>query len=166
MKKNSTFLFFGIISMIFMSFSAHKFYTAIYKIDFNASKKRLEITTRIFTDDLNIAISKKYNRKSNLASASETPEDIQYLEKYLSEKIILKINGKPKPMRFLSKEVEENVLICYFNCDALSKIKTFEISNSVLTEIFDEQQNIVQLNINSKKQTLLLSSETTKGMLK
>jgi hypothetical protein len=144
----------------------HKFYTAIYKIDFNASKKRIEIMTRIFTDDLNTAISKKYNRKSTLTSDKETPEDIEFLKKYLSEKIILTINGKPKPMRFLSKEVDENVLICYFNCDEISKIKTFEITNSALTEIFDEQQNIVQLNINSKKQTLLLTYETIKGMLK
>jgi hypothetical protein len=166
MKKRFAIFVFGIISLIFMSFSAHKFYTAIYKIDFNASKKRVEITTRIFTDDLNVAISKKYNRKSNLASASETSDDIEYLKKYLNEKIILKVNGKNQPIRFLSKELNENVLICYFNCDNISKIKTFEITNNILTDLFDEQQNIVQLNINSKKQTLLLTSENNKGMLK
>jgi hypothetical protein len=166
MKKSFIIFIFGIILLSLLSFSAHKFYTAIYKIDFNASKKRLEITTRIFTEDLNVAVSKKYNRKSTIASDKETSEDIDFLKKYLSEKIILKINGKPKPIRFLSKEVEDNVLVCYFNCDDISKIKTFEITNSVLTEIFEEQQNIVQLNINSKKQTLLLSSETIKGMLK
>lgn len=166
MKKRFAIFVFGIISLIFMSFSVHKFYTAIYKIDYNASKKRVEITTRIFTDDLNTAISKKYNRKSTLNSENETLEDIEFLKKYFSEKIILNINGKPKPMRFLSKEVEENVLVCYFNCDEISKIKTFEITNSTLTEIFEEQQNIVQLNIKNKKQTLLLTSETIKGMLK
>lgn len=149
-----------------MSFTMHKFYIAIYKIDFNPSKKRIEITTRIFSEDLNTAISKKYNRKSTINSDTETPEDIEFLKKYLSEKIILKVNGKPKPMRFLSKEVDENVLICYFNCDDVSKITTFEITNATLTELFEEQQNIVQLSINYKKQTLLLTSETIKGMLK
>lgn len=166
MKKNFKIIFIGIVTLSLFSFSMHKFYTAIYKIDFNASKKRVEITTRIFVDDLNTALSKKYNRKTALNSDKETVEDLEFLKKYLSEKIIININGKPKPMRFLSKEVDDNVLVCYFNCDAISKIKTFEITNSSLSEIFDGQQNIVQLNINNKKQTLLLTSETTKGMLK
>lgn len=149
-----------------MSFSAHKFYTAICKIDYNAPKKRLEITTRIFIDDLNLAISKKYNRNSNLVSNKETTEDVDFLEKYLSEKIILNVNGKPIATQFLKKEVEDNVLICYLSSTEISKIKSFEVHNSLLTEAFDEQQNIVQLNINHKKQTLLLNVATTKGMLK
>lgn len=166
MKRKQPLLIFGIISLILMSFSAHKFYTSICKIDYNVPKKRLEITTRIFIDDLNLAISKKYNRKSNLVSNKETLEDIDFLKKYLSEKIIITVNGKPIATQFLNKEVEDNVLICYLSSTEISKIKTFEVRNSLLTEIFEEQQNIVQLNINSKKQTLLLSASTTKGMLK
>jgi hypothetical protein len=166
MKSKQLFLIVAIIGLILMSFSAHKFYTSICKIDYNAPKKRLEITARIFIDDLNLAISEKYNRKSNLVSDNETTEDVNFLKKYISEKLIVTVNGKSVPIRFLSKEVEDNVLICYLNSNAIAKIKTLEIQNTLLTEMFEEQQNIVQLNINSKKQTLLLSTSTTKGMLK
>ena len=166
MKKYLKLLFVFFAVFMLLSFSGHKFYTAIFKIDFNENKKRIEVTTRIFVDDLNTAISKKYNRKFSLGLATETPEDVDFMNKYISEKIILTLNGKPKSLRFLSKEIDENVLVCYFNCDGVSKIKTFEIANTVLTEVYEEQQNIVQLNMNNKKQTLLLTSETTKGMLK
>lgn len=166
MKKYLKLLFVFFAVFMLLSISGHKFYTAIFKIDFNENKKRIEVTTRIFVDDLNIAISKKYNRKMLLNSDKETEEDIAFLKKYLAEKMSLKVNGKQQTMRFLSKEVEENVLICYFNCDAITKIKSFEITNTVLTEIYEDQQNIVQLNINSKKQTLLLSADSTFGMLK
>lgn len=166
MKRKQPLLIFGIISLLLMSFSGHKFYTSICKIDYNVPKKRLEITTRIFIDDINLAISEKYNRKSNIVSDNETTEDIDFLKKYISEKLTVTVNGKPVPIRFLSKEIEDNVLICYLSCTEISKIKTFEVQNSILTEIFEEQQNIVQLNINNKKQTLLLSTSTIKGMLK
>ena len=166
MKKHLKLLFVFFAVFMLLSFSAHKFYTAIFKIDFNENKKRIEVTTRIFVDDLNTAISKKYNRKMFLNSDKETEQDVAFLKKYLAEKINLKVNGKMQTMRFLSKEVEENVLICYFNCDAITKVKSFEITNTVLTEIYEDQQNIVQLNINSKKQTLLLSADSTFGMLK
>lgn len=166
MKKYLKLLFVFFAVFMLLSLSAHKFYTAIFKIDFNENKKRIEVTTRIFVDDLNTAISKKYNRKMLLNSDKETEQDVVFLKKYLAEKMSLKVNGKQQTMRFLSKEVEENVLICYFNCDAITKIKSFEITNTVLTEIYEDQQNIVQLNINSKKQTLLLSADSTFGMLK
>lgn len=166
MKKYLKLLFVFFAVFMLLSLSAHKFYTAIFKIDFNENKKRIEVTTRIFVDDLNTAISKKYNRKMLLNSDKETEQDVVFLKKYLAEKMSLKVNGKQQTMRFLSKEVEENVLICYFNCDAITKVKSFEITNTVLTEIYEDQQNIVQLNINSKKQTLLLSADSTFGMLK
>jgi predicted RNase H-related nuclease YkuK (DUF458 family) len=37
------------------------------------------------------------------------------------------------------------------------KITTFEIFNSVLTEIFDEQKNIVHTDINGNKKSVLLT---------
>ena len=79
---------------------------------------------------------------------------------------MIKINGKSQPMTFLSKEVEDNVLICYLKCTAVTKINSLEVQNTIITEVHSEQQNIIQANFNNKKSSLLLDSETFKGMLK
>ena len=126
----------------------------------------LQITTRIFIDDLNEALENKFHKNTFLASDKETPEDVDLLKKYFSEKFTLKINGQQKPMLFVSKEVEDNILICYLKCVDISKITTLDVQNSIITEIHSEQQNIIQANFNNKKSSLLLDSETYKGMLK
>lgn len=159
----------GVLVLLFVmlsSMTVHKFYVAIYKVEFAPQKKMLQITTRIFVDDLNIALEKKYNRKVFLGEDKESENDILLLKKYLSEKFIVKVNGQQKAMNFLSKELENNVLICYLNSKEIAKITTLEIQNSVLTEIFDEQQNIIQANFNGEKHSLLLTSEKINGMLK
>lgn len=148
------------------SMTVHKFYVAIYKVEFAPQKKMLQITTRIFVDDLNIALEKKYNKKTYLGEDKESENDIVLLKKYLAEKFVIKVNGEQKPMNFLSKELENNVLICYLNSKEISKIKTLEIQNSVLIEIYDEQQNIIQANFNGEKHSLLLTSGKINGMLK
>lgn len=148
------------------SMTVHKFYVAIYKVEFAPQKKMLQITTRIFVDDLNIALEKKYNKKTYLGEDKESENDIVLLKKYLAEKFVIKVNGEQKSMNFLSKELENNVLICYLNSKEISKIKTLEIQNSVLTEIYDEQQNIIQANFNGEKHSLLLTSGKINGMLK
>lgn len=154
-------LFLGLTSM-----AAHRFYVAIYQIDFVPQKKRLEITTRIFMDDLNDAVTKAYKKSTNIGSAKETPEDIALLKKYLTEHFKLTINGKPKAFNYLSSEVESNVVICYLSIKEITKVNSLQVENSILIEVHNEQQNIVQYNNNGKKQNLLLSSAITKGMLK
>jgi hypothetical protein len=69
-------------------------------------------------------------------------------------------------MNFHSHEQENNVIICYLTVKEVPKITKMEVENSILTELHNEQQNIIQFNNNGKKQNLLLSSSTTKGMLK
>lgn len=154
-------LFIGLTAM-----SAHRFYVGIYQVDFVPQKKRLEITTRIFMDDLNDALAKAYKKQTNIGDQKETPEDVTLMKKYLSDKFKIYLNGQLKIMNFHSHEEENNVIICYLTVKEVPKITKMEVENSILTELHDEQQNIIQFNNNGKKQNLLLSSSTTKGMLK
>lgn len=154
-------LFIGLTAM-----SAHRFYVGIYQVDFVPQKKRLEITTRIFMDDLNDALTKAYKKQTNIGDQKETLEDVTLMKKYLSDKFKIYLNGQLKIMNYHSHEQENNVIICYLTVKEVPKITKMEVENSILTELHDEQQNIIQFNNNGKKQNLLLSSSTTKGMLK
>ena len=154
-------LFFGLSSM-----ALHKFYVAIYQINYVPQKKMIQITSRIFLDDLNDALENKYHKKTFIGTEKETPEDEVMLKKYLAEKFALKVNGQLKPMVFLSKELENNVVICYLYIKEVTKINSLEVQNSIITEVYAEQQNIIQSNINGVKENLLLTDEKIKGMLK
>ncbi len=133
---------------------------------FCATEKMVQITTRIFIDDLNEALRNKYHKKTFIGTERETPEDVVLMKKYMSEKFKVTINGQPKAMNYLSNELENNVVICYLNVRDISKVTSLEVENSILTEVYSEQQNIIQFNNNGKKQSLLLTNETTKGTLK
>ena len=147
------------------SFVVHKFYVSIYQVNFNQEKKQIEITARIFYDDLNLALSKKSNTKTNLGLPNETKNDIDLLQTYLKSHFFVKINGKPKEILFLSKETETNIVVCYFKIQNISKIRTIEIESNALFEIDAEQQNIIQFKANGKKQNLLLTQNNVKGLL-
>ncbi|MFT6749001.1 MAG: hypothetical protein ACI9XR_000757 [Flavobacterium sp.] len=146
-------------------FGLHKYYISIYQIDYIPNKKRVEITARIFADDLNTALEKKYKITSYLGSNKETPEDLVLLKKYFAEKLVVKINGQNKKIQFLFKELETNVVICYLKIENISKISEFELNNSILLEANSDQQNIIQYNINSKKGSLVFTTENFKQKL-
>ena len=166
MIRNFKFPLFLILFLMLTAFSYHRFYTAIFQINFVPQKKTVQITTRIFMDDFNDALKNQYHKTTFLGTEKETEADIDLMKKYLAEKFRLTINGKFQPMNYLSKEIEDNVLVCYYKINDVSKINSLTVENSILTEIHPEQQNIIQFNNNGNKSSLLFSGETTKGILK
>lgn len=166
MKKTliSSFLF--LCFLFLTSFVAHKFYVSIYQINYVPEKKMVQITSRIFTDDLNTVLNKKFNRKTHVGETKESEEDILLMKKYILENVSIKVNNKLQTINYLSKELEGNVVICYFNIKNISKIKTFEIQNTALLELNEEQQNIMQLNIFNKKENILFTINNVKALLK
>ena len=93
MKKQTSFFLFLLTLFCLLSFTIHKFYVSIYQINYVANKKRVEITARLFVDDLNAVLEKNYHKKTFLGLENEAPEDLVLLKKYLSTHLLLKING-------------------------------------------------------------------------
>ena len=92
--KKSVLLLFAVL--LLSSFAVHKFYVSVTQVDYVPSKKRMEITSRIFLDDFEKALNKRFNTKVNLTSARELPEAEELIKTYLKEKIKISINKKPQ----------------------------------------------------------------------
>lgn len=166
MKKGIVIALLLLFAFSVSSFGVHKFYMAIYQINYAPEKKMLQVTSRIFVDDLDKALEKKYNKKFFLGTDKETVESIDLLKKYLAENFTIKVNGQPKTMNFLSKELDGDVLVCYLNIKDISKMNALEMYNSVLIDCFAEQQNIVHITAFGAKKSFLFTESSTKQVLK
>lgn len=167
MRKKLVYPLIGILFLSLSSFAFHKFYMGVFQVNYAAEKKMIQITSRIFIDDLNKGIEKKYNKKSFVGTDKETQADIDLLKKYLSENFIIKVNGQSKPITFLSKEVEaDDVLVCYSRIKDIEKFKTLEISNTVLIDWNAEQQNITHITAFGTKKSVLFTESSRKEVLK
>ncbi|HMI06686.1 MAG TPA: DUF6702 family protein [Flavobacterium sp.] len=165
MKLKPKHIFPLILFLTLTSFGAHKFYVSIYQINYAPEKRMLQITSRIFTDDLNDALFRKFHVKTNLGEKNESAEDIALMKKYIIQNFSIKINGESKAINYLSREFENNVTICYFNVKDAAKPKTLDIQNTALFDLFPGQQNIIQTTVSGKKQSLLLTSDNKNGVL-
>ena len=166
MKKRIVSILLLVFIFSMSSFGMHKFYMGIYQINYAPEKKMLQITTRIFVDDLDKALEKKHGKKFFLGTNKETAESSELLKKYLAESFSLKVNGQSKTMNFLSKEMDGDVLVCYLSIKDISKINTLDIYNSILIDCFAEQQNIVNVTAFNVKKSFLFTETSTRQVLK
>ncbi|WP_159021631.1 DUF6702 family protein [Formosa sp. L2A11] len=146
--------------------TAHKYYVSITEVHYVKEKQSVQIITRIFIDDLEKLVRERFDESITLAGKNESDKVDYYLEKYLTEKIQIKINGKPAVLQFIGKEYDNDIAICYIEIPKIDHISEIEVKNKVLYDIFEEQQNVVRLDINGKKKSFILIKENDKGLLK
>lgn len=165
MKLKYKIVFLGLF-LVLSAFTWHKFYVSVTEVAYAESKNRIEITTRIFIDDLEKGLEKKYNKKINLATKEEIPEAKDFIKGYLNQSVQANVNNKTAEVIFLGTEIENDVLIAYLKIDFSEKITTFELYNNVLTEIYADQQNLIHTNINNTKRSFLLTKSDKTALIK
>jgi len=158
--------FLVLLLVITSAFTIHKFYVGVFQVDYFKEKKAVQITARLFIDDLEKVLHKKYNKHFYITTKDEVTDANSYIAKYLEEKLKIKINNKTQSLQFLTKETEDNIVICYLKINFKDNIKDLEINNNVLSDVFNEQQNLVHLNINGNKKTILFTNTETNQKLK
>ncbi len=155
-----TALFFSILFFLGLSsFNSHKFYVSIYQVDFVPEKKRVEITARIFMDDLNLALEKEFKNKVHIGEKAESNQDVVFLQKYLQKYLRFFIDGKEKSLIYLSKEIDNNVVIIYLKVEDIKKLNSIKIHNNALLDLYDDQQNIIQTNFYNNKKNYIFTGD-------
>lgn len=149
-----------------MAFSAHKYYLSLTQIDYNVQEKSLHISMRLFIDDLEKTLASNFKKEFELDTPNELPKTNDFIAFYLSNNFNITINGKPTKFTFLGKEYEDDVVYFYLEIDSVSSIKSIGVQNTILMDAFDAQQNIIKLNINNQKNTMILNKSNDKDLLK
>ncbi|RXJ46114.1 DUF6702 family protein [Gelidibacter gilvus] len=156
----------GLVFPLLLSVNVHKFYVSVTEVVYVKEKTSVQIITRIFIDDLENALRQRYNKHLTLAPENEAKEVEDYLQRYLKDKISIQINGKFVDYKFIGKEYDNDIVFCYLEIADVKDIKSFEISNKVLFESFDDQQNIVKLKIKDQNKSFILINQSDKALLK
>ncbi|HEY5687694.1 MAG TPA: DUF6702 family protein [Yeosuana sp.] len=164
MKRIKIFLLIVILPL--MAFSGfHKYYISVTQVDYIQEKQSLQITTRIFIDDFEKVLRERYNENIVLAGKEETKEVNKYIETYLRSKIRVRINGKDVNLIFIGKEYDIDIIQCYIEIQNVTEVKSIEITNEVLFDLFEDQQNMIKTKINSNQKSFLLNTNNKKALL-
>ncbi len=151
--------------MISLSFAMHKHYISLTRIDYAPEDKALQITMRFFIDDLEKAVGTRYGTELKLGTDEEIEQSNLLIERYLQQKFSISVNEEPKTHAFLGKQYENDEVFFFLEIEGIEQIETLSVQNSMLFEVFEEQQNYVKINVNDIKKTFILVKANDKEML-
>ncbi|MCX2738727.1 DUF6702 family protein [Pontibacter anaerobius] len=141
--------------------AAHDYHASIADVRFNPRTQNLEVAVKVFMDDLEDALSQRNKTKVVYSHTSE--QVTKYLTDYLAANLSLEVEkGKPLKQKFLGSEEDADVVWMYLEVPVdRESLPQLYVKNAVLTELFSDQMNIVNINYKGKTESVLLQRGET-----
>ncbi|HCX22376.1 MAG TPA: hypothetical protein DHN29_10700 [Cytophagales bacterium] len=125
---------------------------------FDEEVQSVQITERIFIDDLEEAL-RKANNDEKFVLMDDSLISHQYLKTYFEQNFVTAVNGKTISYDYLGAEVEDDVIWCYIEITGVESLQSIKLTNSIMTEVFDDQKNLVHFKIGGEKKSFILSNK-------
>jgi len=135
------------------SSAAHPLHTTLTELTYDPSSRTVSILLRVFADDFAAAVQ---SRGPALA-ADVMPPDSAML-RYVSERLTLTVGGVGRAtMRWCGSRRDGAALFLCLRATIPTSLAGARLGNTLLSEKFADQVNIVQANVDGRRRTLLFT---------
>ena len=132
----------------------HAYHSTLTELRYNAAKKQLELSVKVFTDDFERALSQGQPAHVNLTEAGPRPLVLAsaYLRRTLQ---VSTVAGAPLQLQVLGMQAENDGYWFYCKVPLPGPLPAVKLRQAVLLDAFGDQMNIVNIDANGKKQSAL-----------
>ena len=150
-----------LLGLFLFNANVHPYHVSATEIEYDAKSKRVEISTKIFTDDFENVLAKLYKQKTDLSNPRLKVQMTLLVNKYITTHLSLKSGDKILPVKLYDWEIDHEAVFIYTTAEAVAfNAKSIAVENNVLYDLFDDQVNIVHFIYNgNRKSTKLVYPE-------
>jgi hypothetical protein len=152
-----TFAFVFIATTAFVA-PVHRFYLSLSEVRVDTKKQTLDVSCKLFTDDLEDALLKKYSKKIDLASSSKSKDAQAVVSKYINENFRINIGGKLQTLVLVGFETEADATWCYLETVPFTAKGKVSILNTLLYDYLPEQTNMINFYWDEVEKTAKLAN--------
>ena len=150
----------------FFSILNHEYYVGLTEVKFNPDKERLEIISRLFYDDFENVLKARYGKDLVLRPAKQSKDIEAYIKLYFDKKLRFETGDQTHKLSYLGYEFEDDRIHIYFKINQIKNFNTLNIQNLLLTDVIEDQKNIVHCFKLNQKESVLLTRDKPEAVLK
>ena len=140
--------------------SNHPIFMSVTEIEHNAKDKTLEISCKIFTDDLEKTLRKTYKGTVDLINPKDKTTMNRLVSDYVQKHLFIKVDGRPVVLDFMGYEQQEEGITSYYQVNNIASVKKIDITDNILYEYKDQQISLLHVTVmGNRKSTKLVNPE-------
>ncbi|MCX7743844.1 MAG: hypothetical protein N2167_04680 [Flavobacteriales bacterium] len=142
----------------------HPYYVSITEIRIDTREQTLQVSCRMFMDDLEEAISKLYDLKVDILTSIRFQSLNDVFFQYIRQHLSIQIGGVFQQPQMLGYEIEEEAVWCYLELKNMKETGPIKIINTILYDFIPSQTNIIHCYYNGVRKSLKLVNPESKAM--
>lgn len=159
MKRDNNIVFPAIFLFLFAvcgGASAHPFYVGVAEVRMDTQKSTLTVSCRLFTDDLENALTRLYARPFDLQESADDPAVKNFVGRYITQRFGIGIAGTVQRLSFVGMEKEDEATWCYLESSNFTGAGSVTVTNSLLYDFLPDQVNIIHVYLDGRRQSARL----------
>jgi hypothetical protein len=137
--------------------ASHPFYVSITETEI--INDTLQISLRVFTDDLELALNESTKTKIFLNNPSQQQKEFILIKDYLFNRLQAGGSAKPDRIEWIGHEFEDDVCWIYGYLPISKDQRILFIKHMLFYEVYADQQNIVHFKQNGEYTTELATRQ-------
>ena len=140
--------------------NVHPIYMSVTEIEHNAKEKTLEISCRIFTNDLETTLRKSNKGFIDLINPRDKSAMNKLVNDYIQKHLSIQVDGKTVALQFLGYEQQEDAINSFFQVNNIASVKKISVTDNILYEYKSEQISLLHVTVNgNRKSTKMVNPE-------
>ena len=140
----------------------HPIFVSVTELEHNAAEKTVEISCKLFVDDFEKTLRKKYNTRVDLLDAKLKSEMNRIVNDYIQKHFSVSIGGKKVNLQFVGFEIQEEGVISFFEVKNIPKVENIDLVNNLLYEFNAQQMGIIHIMVNGVRKSSRLDNPNEK----
>ena len=141
----------------------HPIFVSVTEINHNAANKSLEISCKIFTDDLEQTLRQQNKIRIDLLNPASKQAMNVLVNNYIQKHLQLKADDKAVVLEFVGFEQQEEGIISYFEVKNMATVKKLDVTNTILYESRPQQMQIIHVMVNGERKSSHLDNPDEKA---
>ena len=144
----------------------HEEYYSFTHIRYKESEKSLQITMKLFINDVEAAMKKNYDKNFELNSDREPENSDELVDQYLRTKFTVTVDGKIQNYQWIGKEYNKDMVYIYLDISDLEKFQSLQIQNTMIMDVYSIQENIVKITAFGQEKSMILTINSESGVVR
>ncbi len=121
----------------------HPLHVSLTELNYNAPELTLEISHRIFRDDLELALRAQCQCPIDVQADRPSPNLDSLAARYIQSRMRLRADAAVLRPRYLGHELDGEVIWLHLEASELKPFGRLEIMQDILFEMYDDQSGVV-----------------------
>ncbi|MEI8226017.1 MAG: DUF6702 family protein [Bacteroidota bacterium] len=144
----------------------HPVHVTLTSIDYVPEMDSFKVFVRMYFDDFlrDNKLNGKEIQNKDFSTDNSSSRDV--MEKYLGEKIIIKVNEKQLSGKLRDIKLADNEISMNLEYNAGKKPKTITVKNLIMTGLYSDQSNMIIVKISDFEEGVKLTADKTEQTFK